>query len=240
MKLKQLFETTLYGEDPEAALSVLSVPVSHGGHGPAASPAYVLYELRLRPVAEVPPGYLADALAAILAADHAYEAADWLREPPNPTPVALGEDVLWLEPPAGGASDAEVPQLVPSRSDDWDDFRVPSSKPRRKVAKTDPRARELREFAGDVAKGGVVPFQRSPIDLVQLPDLLQAGEAARTFIVTVRSNPLVFVWLSGGGFLLASALRGTGKGLSAGLQYRVLKWFGVPEDIIRQQMQRRR
>ena len=80
------------------------------------------------------------------------------------------------------------------------------------------------------------PFQRSPIDLISLPDLVDTADAVRSFIATVRTNPTLLMWLGAAGaptgFLLWSAIRGTGRGLSAGLQYRLLKLFGVPDEII--------
>jgi hypothetical protein len=89
----------------------------------------------------------------------------------------------------------------------------------------------------------VVPFQRSPVDLYQVSDLMHAGDAVRAFLVTARTNPLVFLYFGGGGFLLVSTVRGIGgglrSGLSAGLQYRLLRLFGLPDDIIRDEMRRR-
>src|SRR4051812_12383825 len=94
MPTKQLFETTLYSEDRDVALTVVSVPTEQlPDPTVAGSPSDVMAALRLQPLAEVPGGRLADALAAILANGTAQEAVEWLREPPNAAPVELGEDV---------------------------------------------------------------------------------------------------------------------------------------------------
>jgi hypothetical protein len=237
---RQLFETALYSEDHHVALTVVSVPTEHlpDGERLASSPASVLSALRLRPVAEVPPQYLSDALTAILVTNDADEAAQWLVETPDPAPVELGDDVKALK--ARWISDDRAPSdvLVIERSRTSVAKSPPHHRPR-KVPKEKAKE-ELREFTRDVANDSLVPFQKSPIDLYQISDLLRAGEAMRTFVVTVQSNPIVLVWLSSGGFLIASAVRGTGRGLSAGLQYRLLKHFGVPDDIVRDQMRRGR
>jgi len=240
---KQLFETTLYGEGQNAALVVVSVPTDRlTTIVPASSPADVMQALLLRPVAEVPSAYLGDALASILATTSADEAARWLSEPPKPAPVKLGPDLEQMlvnegfdRSVARGYARSVPGREVPST---WARS-TPRRKERRKISKDEPRTEELREFGRDIAKGAVVPFQRSPIDLYAIDNLVELGDAARTFVVTVRSNPLALVWVPGG-FLLCSALRGTGRGLSAGLQYRLLRLFGLPDDIIKDQMSRRR
>jgi hypothetical protein len=241
-----LFETTLYSEEPEVALAVVSVPTEHlADQHLASSPANVLSALRLRPIAEVPPAYLVDALTAILATTDAQEAAQWLSEPPNSAPVDLGHDVeglevQWTHEDRLEAQPSPADERRSSRSSEGKRRLAGPPVIRRKVSKSDPEADELREFARDVAADAVVPFQRSPVDLFQLSDLLQIEEAARIFLATVRTNPIVLAWVGGGGFLVASALRGAGRGLSGGLQYRLLKLFGLPDDIVRDQMRRRR
>ena len=79
----------------ELALAVISVPTERIEEPAlAASPAAVLSALRLRPVAEIPSRFLNEAVAALLANEDVYEAAEWLRQSPNPVPLELGEDVL--------------------------------------------------------------------------------------------------------------------------------------------------
>jgi hypothetical protein len=245
MDRTQLFETTLYDEARELALAVISVPADRL-EDPAgvSSPAAVLDALRLRAVAEVPPSNVGDAIAAILANEDVYEAAEWLRQPPNDVPTRLGDDVLWLaEPPARApaarGSDPSAIGRLPSE----DRLIRPPRRTQRKVSKTEPRAEELRSFGKAATAETVVPFRKSPIDFYQVGDLLEGAEAARTFLVTVRSNPLILIYFAGG-FLLVSAVIGAGqgvrRGVSGGLQYRLLKKFGVPEDVIREEMRRSR
>ena len=243
MDRTQLFETTLYDEARELALAVISVPAERLEDPTAvASPAAVLEALQLRAVAEVPPSYVGDAIAAMLANEDVYEAAEWLRQPPNDVPTRLGDDVLWFAEGTGGAAHrrSDAYEVEPPRAP-----RGPS-KPRasrtpRKISKTEPRAEELRSFAKAATSETVVPFRKSPIDFYEVGDLLQGADAARTFLVTVRSNPLILIYFAGG-FLLVSAVLGAGHGirtgLSGGLQYRLLKRFGVPEDVIRDEMRR--
>jgi hypothetical protein len=229
---KQLFETTLYSEDEDLAIAVVSVPTENlPDRSFALSPRDVFSALRLRPVAEVPPANVADALTAILATRDADDAAQWLAEPPQAVPITLGADLAPL---------AEVPRLDAHGAAELGtgDTSVASARaPRRvrEVPKADPRAADLREFARDAADDAFVLFQRSPIDLYQLPELLNAS---RVLIATVQSNPLVVIWTIGG-FFVYSAVRGAGRGISTGVQYRLLRLFGLPEDMIRQQMGRR-
>jgi hypothetical protein len=232
---RQLFETTLYSEDDDVALAVVSVPTEYlPDRSLASSPAEVLAALRLRPVAEVPSSNVADALAAVLATRTATDAAQWLAEPPEAVPTALGDDLAVFAEAL--ISDRRIPERQALYEPPERRLRPP--RPPQEVPKADPRARELRQFAEGAAVDAVVPFQRSPIDLYQLPDLFQLAGASRVLLTTVQSSPLVMVWVAGG-FLIFSAIRGAGRGISAGLKYRLLRLFGLPEDIIREQMRRR-
>jgi hypothetical protein len=244
---RQLFDTTLYGEDKDVAVAVVSVPTEYlPDPALASSPGNVLAALQLRAVAEVPPSHFADALAAILATTNAEDAAVWLAEPPDPVSIAVGEDlesfgVAWSyqvdEDLLPRAPELPPPEEIYAR--DLSEHYARPPKTGEWVPKDHPRAEDLREFARDAATEAYVPFQRSPVDLFGITDLLQVADATRVLITTVRTNPLLLAFV-GGGFLIFSGVRGAGKGLSAGLQYRLLKLFGLPDDIIRDQMRRRR
>jgi hypothetical protein len=244
MDSRQLFETTVYDEGLDVAIGIVTVPTEALPTARlASSPAQLLDALSLRTVGEVRRAHLPDAIAAMVATDDVSETVEWLEEPPNVVPVELPPDVLGLV----HAREIGVPRLRA------DESRLPPNnlqalpkrrhRERRKISKGDPMAEELHGFAQAATQDALVPFQQSPLDIYSISEVLRLGDEVRTFIVTVGKTPHLLL-LVPGGFMLWSTVRGAASGvrsglyggISAGLKYRLLKLFGLPEDIIRAQM----
>ena len=228
MDVKHVFETTLFDEGRDLALAVLSV-APEAVTAQVESPEAVMRTLKVTPVAEVPSQALGDLLAAVLATTDVDDTFTWLLEPPNPV------ELIPLDRPGT----VSYGQLAPDMA--WGD--KPPEKAALKLEKGSSRAQELEAFAKEAAASGFVPFRESPLDFYPLWEILEGQDELRAYLVTVRKTPLAFLWLAGG-FLLVNAVVGAGKGirsgLSAGLRYRILQRFGLPDDIIRDEMRRRR
>lgn len=236
MKAGQIFETTFVDGGRDLAMRVISMPRAQiSDPSVMSSEEELLGALRLRARYEVPRPSIADAISAVLANTHIEDAARWLQEPPRAVPLIPvelprrrpreygGEALydLWSEGTA-----AKVPSLD----------RPPAKRPRRRpkqrsIPKQSMAAREIESFAEEASAELLVPFQRSPLDVYSFSDLFQLAGEARAWLVTAGTNPLVLLKVSGG-YLLVQAVLGIGsgirRGLSEGVEYRLLQLFGAP------------
>lgn len=233
----QLFETTIGDETVDLALAITSVPLPPVGPSQGASriesrltPDVFLREVRLYPVAEIPAARLSDAIAALLATRDVADTEAWLRQEPDPVPLLkFRVDEPWIsarafqldEGPSSGFSDADALVAIGSSAPE----RL-KKRPKDVISKREAVALGYQQFARESLAESVVPFRRSPLDVYAMPDLLQAAGALRVFLVTARSNPMLAIELAGG-YLLYSAVRGTGQGIRTGLaegvRYRILR-----------------
>lgn len=233
MEPSPLYETTLVDSDSDLALTITSIPAS-AIEGPAAHSAPALLRaLRLRVVAEVPTRHIADALTALLVTTDVYETEAWLRSAPNPVPLIgpghpesdIDELLLdrWSDEGWAALPSETLPQL-PKKS------RAPKHFPK-PITKPEALERGVNQFANNAVSDPLVPFQRSPVQLLSMPELLQVGGAVRALLVTARSNPLLLVDAAVG-YLLFQAVIGAGQGIRTGMaqgvRYRLLKLLGAP------------
>jgi hypothetical protein len=248
MNSRYLFETTLLDEQHDLAIGIASVGIDDLPTADlAGSPAELITVLALKTVGEVPRTHIADAVSAILATTSAEDAAAWLREPPNAVEVRVPQDLERLRSHPTFQLNAKYDQVDNALSTAPGSEPAPPKRspkqPRRALAKSDPDAQGLLDFAETATKDGFVPFRKSPIEIYSIPDLLNLDEPLRAFIVTVQKNPLLLIWMPIG-FMIwyptKGAAQGIGEGLRGGLsgalKYRLLKLFGTPDDIIRRQM----
>lgn len=234
MERRQVFDTTLYDEANDLAFGVMSIPFV-GGDAPDLPT--VLAELGLRPVAEIPQERLNDAVSALLATTDVSQTMSWLLDPPDPVQLLLPDDVVvqvTRRDEVAKLSDRKV--RAPAAS-----ARAEAPAPRiRKPEQITKQAVEvdaLNSFAGAAVPEALVPLQRSPIDLHPFMEL--SDEAFRALIVTPRSNPLIVVYNAAALLVFYSVItivRGGVRGVAAGVRYRAMKRWGVPDDIIRAQM----
>jgi hypothetical protein len=243
MNTTQLFETTLYDETFDVALGVVSVPTKYSAHSGGEHPLHVLTGLGLRPVGEIPSDRLSDAITSILAAGDVWDATDWLSEPPDPVSLEFSDDLVYLRPASG---DFDSTRVQDQR--DGLETRGPAemAAPVPRLRKGDPRAEEVRSFARAATTDAFVPFQKSPLDIYAISDVLTYGEDIRALLVTPRSNPYILIMGAAGLLIFYPVLgvaqglhRGLQSGIAAGVKYRVLRKYGLPDDIIRDQMKLR-
>lgn len=110
MDRRQIFDTTVYDEATDTAFGVMSFPFI-GGDTPSL--LQLLGELELRPIAEIDPRKLGDAISAVLATRDVTETMEWLLEPPDPVGLLYPYDVPVAVTDAGDVSRLRKRRLLP-------------------------------------------------------------------------------------------------------------------------------
>lgn len=230
MEPGRVYSTTFVHDtgDGLVAIEAISLPVvdvKRRKH--FASLERVLTDLGLRVAYEIPPTRVTDAMAAILASKHVAAAVGWLQELPEP--VALVAPSPLLREVGVSRYLLEAPRDVVAER------RVKSGKASPPIPRTpggSPESYRLRAFTEEVAREQAIPFRESPLDLHSLQQLVQAAHDGGVWLVTAGTRPLVLVKATTG-YILFKAVKGVGRGiegaLAAGVQYRLLRLFGIED-----------
>jgi hypothetical protein len=90
---------------------------------------------------------------------------------------------------------------------------------------------EAANFTAYCLNKPLIPFEQSPLDLTSLTGLLTAsgvGIGAFVGYVAAGGTPLIIITVPAG-MVICGAAAAVAKGLETGLQYRLLKFLGVPQ-----------
>src|SRR4051794_12882512 len=83
-------------------------------------------------------------------------------------------------------------------------------------------------FAEFISSAPVMPVESSPLNGQSLAAIVK-GLGGSAFLVAAKDDPMLAIkgGLGLGGFMI---IVGTSEAVMTGLNYRIKRWFGVPED----------